>query len=81
MKVKVLILIAAVFGLAVLGEGGYIAVKKIEKYRNKIIFQENILEKAVNVLSGQQGELEKIKEELKSAQKTPPKKRKIWKKP
>ena len=76
LPIPVLILIAVVFGLAVLGEGGYIAVKKIEKYRNKIIFQENILEKAVNVLSGQQGELEKIKEELKSAQKDTAKKTK-----
>ena len=61
MRVKVLILIAAVFGLAVLGEGGYIAAKKIEKYRNKIIVQENILERTINILSGQQSELEKIK--------------------
>ena len=65
----VLILIAAVLGLAVLGEGGYIAAKKIEEYKDKIIFQENILEKTVNILSAQQGELEKIKEELNLAQK------------
>ena len=65
----VLILIAALFGLAVLSEGGYIAAKKIEKYKNKIIFQENILEKTANVLFSQQEELEKIKEELNIAQK------------
>ena len=39
MKVKVLVLIAAVFGLVSLGEGGYITAKKIEKYKNKIILQ------------------------------------------
>ena len=76
LPIPVLILIAAVFGVAVLGEGGYIAAKKIEKYRNKIILQENILERTINVLSGQQGELEKIKEELKSAQKDTAKKTK-----
>ena len=69
MRVKVLILIAAVFGLAVLGEGGYIATKKIEKYRNKIILQENILEKAVDILSGQQSEVGENKRELRSAPK------------
>jgi len=65
----VLILIAAIFGAAVLGEGGYIAAKKIEKYKAKIILQENILEYAVDALSAQQKELEKIKEELNVAQK------------
>ncbi len=65
----VLILIAAVFGLAALSEGGYVAAKKIEKYRNKIIIQENILEKTLGILSGQQDELEKIKENLNIAQK------------
>ena len=65
----VLILIASIFGLAVLGESGYIAAKKIEKYKDKIILQEDILEKTVDILSGQQGELEKIKEELNLAQK------------
>ena len=65
----VLILIAAVLGTAVLGEGGYLAAKKIEKYKNKIILQENILEYAVDALSAQQKELEKIKEELNIAQK------------
>ena len=77
----VLILIASVLGLAVLGEGGYIAAKKIEEYKDKIIFQENILEKTVNILSAQQGELEKIKEELNLAQKAWTKKPEIWKKP
>ena len=65
----VLILITAIFGAAVLGEGGYIAAKKIEKYKAKIILQENILEYAVDALSAQQKELEKIKEELNIAQK------------
>jgi len=65
----ILILIAAIFGAAVLGEGGYIAAKKIEKYKDKIILQENILEYAVDALSAQQKELEKIKEELNVAQK------------
>ena len=65
----VLILITAIFGAAVLGEGGYIAAKKIEKYKDKIILQENILEYAVDALSAQQKELEKIKEELNIAQK------------
>jgi len=65
----VLILIAAILGAAVLGEGGYIAAKKIEKYKAKIILQENILKYAVDALSAQQKELEKIKEELNIAQK------------
>ena len=65
----ILILIAAIFGAAVLGEGGYIAAKKIEKYKDKIILQENILEYAVDALFAQQKELEKIKEELNVAQK------------
>ena len=65
----ILILIAAVWGAAVFGEGTYIAAKKIEKYKNKIIIQENILEYAVDALSVQQEELEKIKEELNIAQK------------
>lgn len=66
---SILILIAAIFGLVALGEGGYIAAKKIEKYKDKIIVQENILVKAVDILSNQQEELEKIKEELNLAQK------------
>ena len=65
----VLILIAAILGTAVLGEGGYIALKNIEKYKAKIILQENILEYAVDTLSTQQKELEKIKENLNVAQK------------
>ena len=65
----VLILITAIFGAAVLGEGGYIALKSIEKYKAKIILQENILKYAVDALSAQQKELEKIKEELNIAQK------------
>src|SRR3989344_9248109 len=69
LPMPILILVAAVFGLAVLGEGGYIALKNIEKYKNKIIIQENILEYAVDALSAQQKELEKIKEELNIAQK------------
>jgi len=69
LPMPVLILIAAIFGAAVLGEGGYIAAKKIEKYKAKIILQENILEYAVDALSAQQKELEKIKEELNVAQK------------
>ena len=69
MKNKVLILIAIIFGLAAFGEGLYIAAKKIEKYEDKIIFQEIALEKTASILSVQQGELEKIKEELNIAQK------------
>src|SRR3989344_4155844 len=69
LSMPILILIAAVFGLAVLGEGGYIALKNIEKYKDKIILQGNILEYAVDALSGQQEELEKIKKELSIAQK------------
>ena len=65
----VLILIAAILGTAVLGEGGYIAAKKIEKYKDKIILQENILKYALDALSAQQKELEKIKEDLNIAQK------------
>ena len=65
----VLILIAVVLGIAVSGEGVYIAIKNIEKYKDKIILQENILEYAVDALSAQQKELEKIKEELNIAQK------------
>jgi len=65
----VLILIAAILGTAVLGEGGYIAAKKIEKYKTKIILQENILKYAVDALSAQQKELEKIKDGLNIAQK------------
>lgn len=65
----VLILIASVFGLAVLGEGGYIAAKKIEKYKDKIILQESVLERTASILSSQQEELEKIKEKLNIAQK------------
>ena len=65
----VLILIAAVLGTAVLGEGGYLAAKKIEKYKDKIILQENILKYALDALSAQQKELEKIKEDLNIAQK------------
>ena len=66
---SVLILIAAILGTAVLGEGGYIAAKKIEKYKAKIILQENILKYAVDALSAQQKDLEKIKEDLNMAQK------------
>ena len=69
MKVKVLVLIAAVFGLVSLGEGGYITAKKIEKYKNKIILQGYLLERTASILSGQQEELEKIKVELNLAQK------------
>ena len=69
LPMPVLILITAILGTAVLGEGGYIAAKKIEKYKAKIILQENILEYAVNALSLQQKELDKIKEELNIAQK------------
>jgi len=69
LSMPILILIAAVWGAAVFGEGTYIAAKKIEKYKNKIIIQENILEYAVDALSVQQEELEKIKEELNIAQK------------
>ena len=65
----VLILITAIFGAAFLGEGGYIAAKKIEKYKDKIILQGNILGYSVDALSAQQKELEKIKEELNIAQK------------
>ena len=65
----ILTLIAAILGAAIIGEGGYIAAKKIEKYKNKIILQENILEYAVDALSAQQKELEKIKEEMNIAQK------------
>ena len=79
MRVKVLILIAAVFGLAVLGEGGYIATKKIENIETNNS-SGKYSEKAVNVLSGQQGELEKIKEELRALKKTPPKKTKYLEK-
>ena len=43
--------------------------KKIEEYKDKIIFQEIALEKTASILSGQQNELEKIKEELNLAQK------------
>lgn len=64
-----MILIASIFVALVLGEGGYIAAKKVEKYKNKIIIQENILEKTVGILSDQQEELEKIKENLNIAQK------------
>ena len=69
LTMPVLILIAAVLGTAVLGEGGYLAAKKIEKYKNKIIIQENIMARTVSVLSAQQKELDKIKEELNIAQK------------
>ena len=69
LPMPVLILIATTLGIAILGEGGYIAAKKIEKYKAKIILQENILEYAVNALSLQQKELDKIKEELNIAQK------------
>ena len=56
-------------------------VKKTEKYKNEIIIQEKVVEKAVGVLSNQQKELEKIKEELNLAQKGYGQKRRIWKKP
>ena len=69
LPMPVLILIAAILGTAVLGEGGYIAAKKIEKYKDKIILQENILKYAVDALSAQQKDLEKIKEDLNIAQK------------
>ncbi|OHA50633.1 MAG: hypothetical protein A2W59_01485 [Candidatus Terrybacteria bacterium RIFCSPHIGHO2_02_41_19] len=69
LPMPVLILIAAILGTAVLGEGGYIAAKKIEKYKDKIILQENILKYALDALSAQQKELEKIKEDLNIAQK------------
>ena len=69
LPMPVLILIAAILGTAVLGEGGYIAAKKIEKYKAKIILQENILKYAVDALSAQQKDLEKIKEDLNMAQK------------
>ena len=72
----VLILIATTLGIAILGEGGYIAAKKIEKYKDKIILQENILEYAVDALSAQQEELEKIKEGLGIVQKDTSKKTK-----
>ncbi|KKT19543.1 MAG: hypothetical protein UW04_C0043G0008 [Parcubacteria group bacterium GW2011_GWB1_43_8] len=69
LTMPILTLIAAILGAAIIGEGGYIAAKKIEKYKNKIILQENILEYAVDALSAQQKELEKIKEEMNIAQK------------
>lgn len=52
-----------------MGEGGYIAAKKIDKYKNKITLQESLLERTASILSVQQSELEKIKEELNIAQK------------
>ena len=75
----VLILIAA-FRVGGFGRRRLYRGKKIEEYKDKIIFQENILEKTVNILSAQQGELEKIKEELNLAQKGLDKKPEIWKK-
>ena len=44
LTMPILILIAAILGAAVIGEGGYIAAKKIEKYKNKIILHENIFQ-------------------------------------
>ena len=64
LQISTLIYVAIIFGAIAFGETGYLAVKKAEEYKNKIIFQEEKLNEAINLILIQQKELAKIKEDL-----------------
>jgi len=69
LQISILIYIAMFFGIIALGEAGYLAIKNIEHYKNKVILQEKNLNKTLGLIINQQKEISEIKESLDLAKK------------
>lgn len=64
LQISTLIFIAIVFGAITIGETGYLAIKNIKYYGNKLSIQEKSTNKILGLMFNQQKEINRIKEEL-----------------
>ncbi|MEK7130978.1 MAG: hypothetical protein AAB924_01245, partial [Patescibacteria group bacterium] len=69
LQISTLIYIAVFFGIIALSEAGYLAIKNIEHYKNKVILQEKNLNETLGLIINQQKEISEIKESLDLAKK------------
>ena len=69
LQISTLIYIAVFFGIIALSEAGYLAIKNIEHYKNKVILQEKNLNETLGLIINQQKEISEIKESLALAKK------------
>ena len=64
LQVSTLVFIAVIFGAIALGETGYLAIKNIKYYENKLSVQEKNTNKILELMFNQQKEINRVKEEL-----------------
>lgn len=74
LQISTLLFIAVVFGAIAIGEIGYLAIKNIKYYENKLNIQKKNTENILELMFNQQIEINRIKEELDLTKKTAVKK-------